>query len=169
MVSQSVESLQAQQQANRTSLGMIRPKQIKRLIIEPRDAQWSPEDLIKLQQRSLIDEMRKEDTDRIVRELEKIPYKFLFEFICDDPHCTGHSMSVISWEVMQSFRNWRDKYEDRWESKFRQRYEIELPDEKHDLHFFLGNTFLHPQVWLIIGLFYPPKVTEEHPTQLHLF
>jgi hypothetical protein len=62
------------------------------------------------------------------------------------------------WEMGQSYRDWRRKYGDRWEAMFRQRYEREMI-EKNDTHFFVGNIHQHPDNWLIVGLFYPPKPT----------
>jgi hypothetical protein len=29
--------------------------------------------------------------------------------------------------------------------------------EKFDTHFFVGTVHQHPQNWIIVGLFYPPK------------
>jgi hypothetical protein len=158
LVSPSVEALQEQQEASKISLGLIRPKQIKQLVIQPKkDPHWSAEELAKIQQPSLLDEMQREDVHRIIRELEKIPYDFFYEFTCDDPRCRGHKISIISWEVMESYRKWHQNYGDRWESKFREMYEQELPGPKHDFYFFMGTMRKHPKVWLIIGLFYPPS------------
>ena len=50
LASQSVEALQEQQQTSKISLGLIHPKHIKRLIIQPKkDAQWSDEELANVQ------------------------------------------------------------------------------------------------------------------------
>ncbi len=171
LVSPSIEELHEQQPITRVSLGLIRPKQVKRLIIQPKKhPQWSTEELAKLQRTSLLDELESADRDRIIKELEKIPYDFSYEFACNDPRCRGHKMSIISWEVMESYRKWRQDYGDRWESKFREKYEQELLDPmKHDLHFFLGTLAAHPKVWLIVGLFYPPSQQQRHPLQRSLF
>ncbi len=170
LASPSIEELQRQQEASKISLGLIRPKQIKRLIIQPKkDPHWSDEELAKLQRHSLLDEMQREDVQRIVRELEKIPYDFLYEFDCDDSRCRGHKISVISWEVMESYRKWRQNYGEQWESKFREKYEQELPGSKHELYFFMGTMAAHPKVWLIIGLFYPPSQQQGALVQPPLF
>jgi len=44
-------------------------------------------------------------------------------------------------------------------TKFRQRYETEMI-QKYDTHFYVGTMHGHPQVWIIVGLFYPPKSKE---------
>jgi hypothetical protein len=56
----------------------------------------------------------------------------------------------------ESYRRWRDRYGNRWEAMFRQRYEQEMI-EKNETHFYVGNIHQHPDNWLIVGLFYPPK------------
>lgn len=170
LVSPSVEALHEQQQISKTSLGLIRPKHIKRLVIESKkDPHWSDEELAKLQRQSLLDEMQREDVRRVIRELEKIPYDFFYEFNCDDFRCRGHKIKIISWEVMESYRKWYQRYGDQWQSKFREKYEQELPGSKHDLYFFMGTMRAHPKVWLIIGLFYPPSQQQENLIQPPLF
>lgn len=165
LVSPSIEALQDQFTQDHTSLGIIRPKRIKRLIIKKETPQWTPTELAKLRQRTLFDAIDEQGTEEAIRDLEKIPYRFQYEFECDDPRCKGHTFSVISWEVMQSYRKWREDYGDaEWEAKFRQMYEQKLLDDHHDLHFFVGTIFQHPHVWGINGLFYPPKTTVTQPS-----
>ena len=38
---------------------------------------------------------------------------------------------------------------------------------KFDTHFYVGTVREHPAEWIIVGLFYPPRV--EAPTQCELF
>ena len=67
----------------------------------------------------------------------------------------------------QSWRSWRSDYGDKWEEKFRKRYEKEMI-EKYDTHFYVGTVHRHPHVWIIVGLFYPPpsskRLFDEEPT-----
>jgi hypothetical protein len=91
------------------------------------------------------------------QELEKIPFRFYYQFSCNDAGCGGHNMMCTDWEMSESFRDWRQKYgESGWVEKFRQRYEIEM-SEKYDTHFIVGTVAAHPNRWIIIGLFYPPR------------
>ena len=69
MLSRSVEDIQEQQETKRTSLGVIRPKEISRLRIEKTDANWSPEQLAKLDRQDLF-------STRFVPLLEKNPVSF---------------------------------------------------------------------------------------------
>lgn len=90
-------------------------------------------------------------------ELEKIPYKFKYEFTCDEPSCSGHTLSCTDWEMGQSYRSWFRTYgPSGWETKFRHRYEEEMTN-LNDTHFFVGTVHGHPASWIIVGLFYPKR------------
>jgi hypothetical protein len=98
--------------------------------------------------------------DMPTEELEKVPFKFKYQFTCDDPKCQTHTLSCTDWEMGASWRSWRDKYgPDLWEDKFREKYERELVHDR-DLHFFVGTIHQHPKEWIIVGLFYPPKTSQ---------
>ena len=86
-----------------------------------------------------------------------------YSFSCSDDDSKGHELSCTDWEMGQSYRKWRDRYGTEWEGKFRQRYETEMRS-KLDTHFFVGTVHRHPNSWIIVGLFYPPK-----PVPLELF
>ena len=86
---------------------------------------------------------------------EKVPYKFRYEFECDDTACRGHKLLCTDWEMGESWRRWKDKYGDQWEEKFRQKYESYMINER-DTHFFVGTIHQHPKEWIIVSLFCPP-------------
>lgn len=62
--------------------------------------------------------------------------------------------------MAESYRQWRRRYGDGWETAFRNRYEREMK-EKYDTHFYVGTVHGHPNNWVIIGLYYPPKAAQE--------
>lgn len=69
---------------------------------------------------------------------------------------TGHSLSVIDWEVTESFRKWRRQYgEQGWHKAMMTKYWDQLVLER-DLQFYVGTMQKHPTTWTIIGLYYPP-------------
>jgi hypothetical protein len=89
-----------------------------------------------------------------VNRLEKIPFKFLYRFTCDDEGCSGHTFRVLDWEVGAAYRKFLRSYGDDWEVKIQDkfwRYMI----EKTDLQFFVGTIKNNPHTWSIIGLYYP--------------
>lgn len=132
------------------TLGIFKPREIERLIIEPEEPPtWTEEQSNILSQESMFDR-------KPLKLLEKIPYKFIYSFICNDPDCRGHRLSVADWETGQAYRGWRQRYGNQWVRAFRQRFEEEMI-QKYDTHFYVGTMRAHPDTWIIVGLFYPPK------------
>lgn len=130
------------------TLGLFKPAEIRRLIIEPVSPDWTPTELSYL---------RREDMFRTgpVTQLEKVPYEFRYEFRCSEPGCPGHTMMCTDWEMGQAYRRWRREYGKDWEAKFRNRFEHEIIN-RYDTHFYVGTIHRHPNNWIIVGLFYPP-------------
>lgn len=58
----------------------------------------------------------------------------------------------------ESYRKWRVEYGPNWEQKFRERYESDMM--KNDTHLYVGTVHRHPNIWIVVGLFFPPKGTE---------
>lgn len=140
------------------TLGFFRPAAIDRLTITEEDPNWTPAQAATLKQGHLF-------VDPPERELEKIPFSFRYEFRCDEADCKGHKIICTDWEMGESYRKWKAKYGDQWEDKFRQRYEREMI-EKNDTHFYVGTIHQHPHVWIIVGLFYPPRVEQDRQAGL---
>ncbi|MBN4059460.1 hypothetical protein JYT32_00925 [Dehalococcoides mccartyi] len=130
-----------------STLGIFRPKSIQRLVIEPESEDWSESQLLRLRQLLLFGNAPK-------NELEKIPFKFSYEFICDEPSCSGHKLSCTDWEMAQAYRGFKSRYGMGWEDKFRQKFEDEMTN-KCETSFFVGTVHNHPNSWIIIGLWYP--------------
>jgi hypothetical protein len=93
-------------------------------------------------------------------DLEKIPFDFSYKFRCDDPNCNTHTMKCTDWEMGQAWRKWRIEYGDQWETAFRHKFEAEMR-ERFDTHLYVGTINQHPKEWIVVGLFYPPKVQQE--------
>jgi len=150
MLSRSVEELANQLDANGTSLGVIRPKEITRFRMEKTNPRWSPEELGKLDQQELF-------SPRQVPRLEKIPFRFIYEFNCDDSRCHGHKMQVFDWEVAQAYRDWsRGKTPLEWQKMFLKEFDYKVR-HFYDSLFFLGTLAAYPRNWIIGGIFFAPK------------
>ena len=147
LASPSLCHLQRQRAANGQTLGIFKPREIHRFVVKADAADWTPHEKSKLIQHTLFNQP--------AEPLEKIPYKFLYRFRCDDKSCNGHFLSCVDWELGQAYRSWRDKYGQHWESKLRDRFEHDMI-AKYDTHFYVGNMRVHPDAWIIVGLFYPP-------------
>ena len=147
MISNSIEDLQNAFSENNTSLGLVKPKKVfdfyrtKELVTKVDD------DILKIRQKTL------EDEDRTL--LEELPHIFKYQFSCNGK--CKHNLTCEDWELFQSYRSWRWRYktpEILWD-KIYQRYYTKMI-EKCNLYFYLGTHSMYP-VWMIIGLFYPPK------------
>jgi len=144
------------------SLGLIKPKRILRYYTEKTSRQWSQKQQAVLDQTDLFEPSV---------DLEKIPYKFGYQFVDGDDR--QHKYSISDWEIQELYR--KSKNQSRWESpekreeealaKVRQKLEVDFLANK-DLYFIVGNLKNHQNAFMIIGLFYPPKVRAE---QLKLF
>lgn len=147
----SLCAIREERKSGGSTIGIFRPAQIKRLLISPaKPPDWTQRQELILRQQ-LFGFANAPRTP-----LEKIPFDFRYEFRCATDSCKGHRIMCTDWEMGKSYRRWRDQYGDRWEPKFRQRYEREMI-EKNETHFYVGNIHQHPDNWLIVGLFYPPK------------
>jgi hypothetical protein len=146
----SLCSLQAERDLyNYPTLGFIKPRIITGFKIETTRSQWNESELTSLRQYPLFDNVPQ-------YELQKLPYTFSYQFKCEAENCSGHEIECTDWEIGASFLKWRRKYGAKWEQKFRETYETEMTSTK-ETHFFVGTINNHPNVWLITGLFYPPK------------
>lgn len=150
MLSPSICHLYEKREQTGVTLGVFKPKTISGLIIEREEsAQWTEEEQEKLSQASFFE-------TQPYKRLEKIPYRFIYSFKCNNPGCTGHKLSIVDWEVGALYRRCRDTYNRNWESYFRDRMETDMI-LRFDTSFYVGTTAAHPHIWIIIGLFYPPK------------
>jgi hypothetical protein len=137
------------------TLGLFKPFQIKKLQITPAaQSNWTQDEKAILQQGGDLFQKAPEQL------LEKIPLEFRYEFRCGDVDCKGHAMMCTDWEMLQAYRSWRREYGNNWEKKFRQRFEDEMIN-KNETHFFVGTLHQYPKNWIIVGLFYPPKIEQE--------
>jgi len=151
-------SLEALRDSQASSLGVIRVASLDGLILSPQSDQWEPDELVKLNQ------LRFDDPKLTL--LHRPAHRIQYAFHCDGPDCTGHTMQVFDWEVVEAYLKYAQQYGPKaWESKFRHRFDTDM--RSRDLHFFVGTLAKHPKTWTIIGLYYPPKVAAD--AQLRLF
>lgn len=154
-VFKSVEALWAAQAADRTSLGLVKPKRVKRVYVKrlpdsERD-EWEKQRANALSQRDLF-----VDADAEIKDLVFMPVRYRLEFECNDPACNGHDMSVLDWGMYVLSRK-------QYAKKNRQQAEADViamihevtDPEKKDVYLFLGNTLAHPQSFMIVGFYYP--------------
>ena len=130
----------------RPTLGLIKPREILSFRMEPEEnPEWSEAERLILRQSNMLREPP-------THELEKIPFRFMFQYKCESDDCQSHRMMCSDWELGQLYRNVR--YGNDWKSRFQNRIDEII---QCDLHFFVGTVSNHPSRWIIIGLWYPPR------------
>lgn len=134
------------------SLGMFKPKDVQFIYqeAEPKDTEMRK---ICYAQLSLYN--KEKDV------VEPIPYIFKYSFNCYNRlDCCGHTLPIIDWEIGQSYRSWRWKYrnEDILLEKIKERWLDSMFSKKNDTYFFVGNWQRFRDNFMILGVFYPPKV-----------
>ncbi|MEB3123201.1 MAG: hypothetical protein VKL41_18505 [Snowella sp.] len=146
-------------QKQKKSLGIIKPKYIEKYFYKKTSREWSTSQQAILNQLDLF--------ERTI-DLEKIPYQFVYQFTDEDD--VTHKYSISDWEIMQLYRNCRDRSklsgleaEEEALEKVRQKLEDNFLQTK-DLHFIVGNLKNHAKTFMIIGLFYPPIVKYHQAT-----
>lgn len=138
-------------EAQGVSIGMFRPKTIKRLVVEHAE-RWTEKQKAAIRQEHFG---LGAGQTKHVAVLEQVPWTFSYKFDCDEAACKGHKLQILDWEIAESFRRWSRSDPDRWEDMIRTKYERELPGK--DLHLVVGTISTHPKTFVIIGLVYPPR------------
>ena len=142
----SLECLEEQYQQDKTSLGLIKPKDVIDFFTRE-ELQQPPEP--KEYQRSL--------DNQIIPIIDAIPHIFAYKFRCAG--CEGgkpHDIMCEDWELFESYRSWWKNYPDvkiLWQKLHEKFFDFMI---WHNLHFYMGMYSQMP-TWLIIGLYYPPK------------
>lgn len=145
------------------TLGLIKPLEIIGFEIVAEDsANWTGEELDKLTQyhsQGLLFGAAPTKT------LEKVPFKFYYRFKCPEPDCPTHRMSCVDWELAQSYRRWSAQPGTNWRRDILQRYDTDMRT-RFDTHFYVGTVHRYPNVWIIVGLFYPPPPSPQRSLEL---
>ena len=141
--------LQDRQREDGTSLGVFRPRQVQAFEYEPVD-EWSEDKLAVAAQPSLWFPNRS--------NLEQVPYRFRYRWVCEDRRCRGHAQSVVDWELAQAFRSWRGGYDEpTLLRKLEEKWLGDMCDASRDTAFFSGNMHRYQESFLVLGVFWPPR------------
>lgn len=152
--SASMEDLYDKQKADKTSLGIFKPKEVLGLEISNDEAEWNPKFLEELKQARLW------ETRNVTKEPpRKVPWKFHYRFSCDDPRCSGeHRMMIEDWEVGALYWKLIDggKSPRQAAESVQNKFFNEICASTKDTHFFVGTVLGHG-TWVVIGTFYPKR------------
>jgi hypothetical protein len=154
---ESVEDLKKAQKEKGTSIGVVAPREITKVEIAKRSEEEAKSfeqklaDVRKTQtaKRAQIN-MFEETLPPEMKNLEFMKYRVQVSWLCPNPECRGHRMQVLDWGLCELQRRDGDE-------KALDRMKDLCDLKKHDLKFFLGNLFMHPASFLIVGMWYPKR------------
>jgi hypothetical protein len=167
----SVEALQAAEAIDHTSLGMVKPKNVRKIYARRKsDAErieWDQARADALAQKDMF-----VDAETMTKELVFMPIQYRAVFTCDDSMCdTEHDFGILDWGTYVLHRRmFAQKGPAFAERDVISHLENILDPATHDAHFFLGNSKAHCRNFFVVGLFYPPKAKPIQPKpQMSLF
>ncbi len=147
----TMKELEARFETDQTSLGIVRPTEILEVKYERVDQNW------KGSWQDLQNQLRLFDPQP--KKLEKLPYKWSYVFRCEDRK-EPYTRMIEDWELGANFLNAREKYDEaKAAEKVCERYMKVVADPSRDVRFFVGTHFPY-NTWLVIGVFWPPKVNQ---------
>ena len=155
LVVPSWEVLEERRKTQGASLGLIHPSRILGLYIDDeKHPDWTEDQRAKLVGAPGATDLFGTAPPRQL--LEKLPVNFHYFYSCDGV-CGPHRHMFIDWEVGESWRSWRERYQPRakLEAAIRQKY-LDEPQSRGNLFLFLGTVHRFPDLWMVIGQIRPP-------------
>ena len=138
----------------------FKPRKIVDLVVSDDSDKWKPAFEAALRQQRLW-----ENRTASREPPRKVPYKFQYQFECDDVRCNGkHRMMIEDWEVGALY--WRcinngARNTPEAAAKVKQKFLDQLCSPDRDTHFFVGTILAHPKSWVVIGVFWPKSKVEK--------
>jgi hypothetical protein len=101
--------------------------------------------------------------------LEPSPFTVVYDYLCDEVDCMGHSQTCVDWEVGAAGRAWlRRRPREQVRAQLRRKWLDELCAPDRDTWFFVGNQHLHPRSYLVLGVYWPRRPPPGATEQLEL-
>lgn len=148
----SLEEIKQLYQSHGISLGIFKPKKMIDLNIEADSGEWGKRQKLLLSQLCLFEKQP--------MPLEKIPFKFVYRFTCNDKRCKKyHELSIVDWEIFALYRNLKNNYQyamDETLGKIKQKWFYDMWSSKRDSYLIVGSRFPSP-TFIVLGVFWPPK------------
>ena len=148
MPTHTVSELEALYIKDKTSLGIVRPKQVIDLEIRPADPNWKPE------WQALFSQMRLFGPQQ--KPLRKIPFSFHYVFTCEDDQV--YTRMCEDWELGVLYLKEEERLGSPEKAAESVKYKFlnQLCASNRDTRFFMGT--YHPyNTWLVLGVFYPKR------------
>lgn len=138
--------------SDKTSLGVVRPKEVLDVVWTKTEDQWNGKKAQVLQQLNLFHGAPK--------RLRKLRFKFQYTFCCEDDLRPRNAM-ILDWELGNLFWKESERLGSTEEAakSVRRKYLEEMCADTKDVRFFVGTCFPH-NTWLVLGVFWPPKANK---------
>ncbi len=139
-----------EEETNNISLAIIKPEEVS-FLIKKRHRSDSAKRESAYAQKGFFEKQKE--------PIEIIPYMFYYQFRCpSEPGCVTHSLSILDWEIHQSYRDWRNSYrtEEELLSKIGDKWMSMADHGKKDVFFYVGNLHRFPKTFTVLGVFCPP-------------
>lgn len=153
LLAESMEELGRRQKKDRTSLGLVMPREVTDLRVIEAEPCWPPRFLAQLKQARLW-----EDRKASKRPPRKVPWKFQYRFRCFGRNCRGHQMMIEDWEAGRLY--WREiddgKNPQEAAKSVRHKFLHDICGPDRDTYFFVG-TVLAYGTWVVVGTYYPKR------------
>lgn len=143
----------ARERSDAQSLALVRPRQVDALEITPHPG-WTPE------QQQKIDAYADQpdlfgSQDRTPLEAPRL--RGSYRYRCHDPGCSGHRQGLLDWEFVALQRRLTDRSIDEAAAELRKRFLGMMCDPSRDVAFYVGNQAKRPQVFSVLGAYYPQR------------
>lgn len=142
------------------SLGLVKVARVEDLIIEANEEYSAG-------QKAAAEMAAAEDLFGKKRAvLEPAPLRMKYRWFCTGDDCRGHTQTNIDWEAGQSVRQWAADCggdEEQLRAKLRQKWLEQVCSPARDTYFYLGNQAKRPNVFAILGVFWPPAGSRPEP------
>ena len=148
----TVFGLTDQHQADKTSLGIVRPHKVLDVEFVPADREWKPEWAELYSQMRLFGEPPK--------PLAKLPFTWRYVFECAD-NPKPHRTMIEDWELGVLFLKLLEEHDERTAAeKVREKY-LDMCAPDRDTRFFMGTVFPY-NTWVVLGVFWPPRNNQDN-------
>lgn len=147
----SVEDLQRRWEQDRTSLGIVRPKELLEVRLRKRPErevrEWMEKERARMAEQLVFGDPPK--------PLDCVPVTFNVSWKCDDPACKTHDMRLLQWGLHELYRKLASDRD--CDAKVTEKMKKELDQNGRDVYFFLGNLRGTECVFGLMDSYSPPK------------
>jgi hypothetical protein len=137
------------------SLAAIRPRQVIGLEIEAHPG-WTPDEQAKID--LYVNQLELPGFSRGPRTpLEAPRFRGWYRYRCAEPGCGEHRQGIIDWEWVAFQRRLPGTADQGLRDALRRKFLDEICAVRNDVVFFVGNQAKRQHVFMVLGVFYPPR------------